>query len=228
MKYSTLPRYLALPYLGAVCALAIVMAGCSQSPAPATNASAPEAAPAAEASAAPPAEPVAAEARAAVEPAEPAPKPAARKRTAARPSQHHVAASSQGNVTANNAYPEPTAAPVRQPITVCTSCGVITAITPVKTEGKGTAIGVVAGGLAGLIVGNQIGGGNGKTIAKVAGAAGGAYVGNKIEKKVRAETSFELKIRLDDGSETTVTQEQEPKLAVGDAVRIVDGAVVAK
>ena len=224
MKYSTLPRYQALPYIGAVCALAIVMAGCSQSP-PAIIASAPEAAPAA---AAPPAAPVAAEAPAAVEPAAPAPKPAARKSTAAKPSQYHAAASSPGKITANNTYPEPTAAPARQPITVCTSCGVITAITPVKTEGKGTAIGVVAGGLAGLIVGNQIGGGNGKTIAKVAGAAGGAYVGNKIEKKVRAETSYELKIKLDDGSETTVTQEQEPKLAVGDAVRIVDGAVVAK
>jgi outer membrane lipoprotein SlyB len=124
--------------------------------------------------------------------------------------------------------PEPTAAPARQPITVCTACGVITAITPVKTEGKGTAIGVVAGGLAGLIVGNQIGGGKGKTIAKVAGAAGGALIGNKIEKKVRAETTYEIKLRLEDGTETTVTQDAEPKLAVGDAVRIVDGSVVAR
>ncbi len=218
MKYSTLPRHLAPLYVGAACALAFVMAACSQAPAPTAAAAPPAAQPAAPA----------AEVPAAAEPAAPVPKPVVRKSTVAKPSQHHAAASTPGKVAANSANSEPTAAPARQPITVCTSCGVISAITPVKTEGKGTAIGVIAGGLAGLIVGNQIGGGNGKTIAKVAGAAGGAYVGNKIEKKVRAETSYEVKIKLDDGNETTVTQEKEPTLAVGDAVRIVDGTVVAK
>ena len=228
MKYSTLPRYQAPLYLGAVCALAFVMAGCSRAPEPAANTAAPATAPTAALPAAQPAAPVAAEVPAAVEPAAPAPQAAARKSAAAKPSRHHAAASSPGKVTANNASPEPTAAPARQPITVCTSCGVITAITPVKTEGKGTAIGVVAGGLAGLIIGNQIGGGNGKTIAKIAGAAGGALLGNKIEKKVRATTHYDIKVRLDNGTETTVSQAKEPTLAVGAAVQVVDGVVVAK
>jgi outer membrane lipoprotein SlyB len=113
-------------------------------------------------------------------------------------------------------------------MTVCSNCGVIESITPVKEEGKGTAIGVVAGGLAGLAVGNQIGDGNGKTIAKIAGAAGGALLGNKIEKRVRATTHYDIKVRLDNGTETTVRQENEPTLAVGAAVQVVDGVVVAK
>jgi outer membrane lipoprotein SlyB len=111
---------------------------------------------------------------------------------------------------------------------VCSDCGVITAITPVKEEGKGTGLGAVAGGLAGLVVGNQIGAGSGKTIAKVAGAAGGALLGNKLEKKVRAETHYEITVRYDNGAETTVRQEHEPTLAVGAAVRVVDGTVIAK
>ncbi len=119
-------------------------------------------------------------------------------------------------------------APPRTPITVCSNCGVIESITAVKEEGKGTALGAVAGGLAGLVVGNQIGGGNGKTIAKIAGAAGGAYLGNKVEKKVRGTTHYDIKVRLDNGTESTVSQDNEPTLAVGAAVQIVSGTVVAK
>ena len=111
---------------------------------------------------------------------------------------------------------------------VCTTCGVITAITAVKSDGKGTALGAVAGGLAGLVIGNQIGGGSGRTIAKIAGAAGGAFLGNEAEKKARAQTSYEIRVRLDDGTETTVTEATAPRLAVGAAVRIVDGNVVAR
>jgi outer membrane lipoprotein SlyB len=105
---------------------------------------------------------------------------------------------------------------------------VIESITPVKEEGKGTALGAVAGGLAGLVVGNQVGGGNGKTIAKIAGAAGGAYLGNKVEKKVRGTTHYDIKVRLDNGTETTISQDNEPTLAVGASVQIVSGTVVAK
>jgi outer membrane lipoprotein SlyB len=229
MRQVTLPLCNAL--LGTAAAMAFALAGCTQAPQPV----APAAAPPATAPAPAPAAAAAAPAAAATPAAEVAPAPATEAAPApaatAKHAVHKVAAAKHVHHVSHAAAagsPEPTAAPARQPMTVCTTCGVVTAITPVKTEGKGTAIGVVAGGLAGLVVGNQIGGGNGRTIAKVAGAAGGALLGNKIEKKVRAETNYEIKVRLDDGTETTVTQETEPKLAVGAAVRIVDGAVVAK
>jgi len=113
-------------------------------------------------------------------------------------------------------------------MSVCSDCGVIVSITPVKVEGRGSGVGAVAGGLAGIIIGNQVGGGNGKTIAKIAGAAGGAVLGNKIEKKARGATHFDIRVRFDNGTETTVSQDQEPKLAVGAAVRVVDGTVSEK
>jgi outer membrane lipoprotein SlyB len=150
-----------------------------------------------------------------------APKPVVHK-NAVKPVQHAAAA------PAVAAAPEATRPPARAPIVVCTTCGVITAIAAVKNDGKGTGLGAVAGGVAGIVIGNQIGGGAGKTIAKIAGAAGGAFLGNKVEKKARAQTAYEIRVRLDDGSETTVTEATEPKLAVGAAVKIVDGNVVAR
>ncbi|MFO1269430.1 MAG: glycine zipper 2TM domain-containing protein [Rubrivivax sp.] len=103
----------------------------------------------------------------------------------------------------------------------------ITDIREVKTDGKG-GVGIVAGGLAGIVVGNQIGKGNGKTLAKVAGAAGGAYLGNKIEQKARATRTWEVSVKLDDGSSTVVTLDHAPVLGVGASVRIADGDVIAR
>ena len=200
--------------------VAITLAGCSKAPPPA--ATTPPAVAAAMVTPAPEAvvAPIAAPA--------PAPtktrKPVVHK-AAAKP-VHHTAAAPAAAAAA--AAPEATRAPAREPIVVCTTCGVITAITAVKSDGKGTGIGVVAGGLAGLVIGNQIGGGSGRTIAKIAGAAGGAFVGNEAEKKARAQTSYEVRVRLDDGTETTVTEATAPRLAVGAAVKIVDGNVVAR
>ena len=201
----------------AACAIA-VLAACSpapQAPAAATPAAAPVATPAA---------PAEASAETATPPAapEPAPAPAAPKKTTHKAYPEKSPAAYSGSIAGA------TPAPARTPLKVCSNCGVIIAITPIKEEGKGTAIGVLAGGLAGLAVGNQIGDGNGKTIAKIAGAAGGALLGNKIEKKIRAVTHYEIKVRYDDGTETTVTQDSEPTLAVGAAVQVVDGTVVAK
>lgn len=114
------------------------------------------------------------------------------------------------------------------PPPVCTNCGVIAAITPVTVQGKGSGLGAVAGGVAGIVIGNQIGAGSGKTIAKIAGAAGGAFVGNNVEQKARAATHYDISVHLDDGTDTTVSQDTQPTLLVGTAVRVVNGVVIAK
>jgi len=57
---------------------------------------------------------------------------------------------------------------------------------------------------------------------------GGAVLGNKIEKKVRGAMHYDIRVRFDNGTETTVSQDQEPKLVVGTAVRVVDGIVSEK
>lgn len=114
------------------------------------------------------------------------------------------------------------------PPPVCTNCGLIAAITPVTVQGKGSGLGAVAGGVAGIVIGNQIGAGSGKTIAKIAGAAGGAFVGNKVEQKARAATHYDIRVHMDDGTDTTVSQDTQPTLLIGAAVRVVNGVVIPK
>ena len=67
---------------------------------------------------------------------------------------------------------------VSNPRQVCKDV-VVNHTAPPKDQHRiaGTAIGAVAGGL----LGHMVGGGKGKTLATVAGAVGGGYAGNKIE-----------------------------------------------
>jgi uncharacterized protein YcfJ len=67
----------------------------------------------------------------------------------------------------------------------------------------GTAIGAVAGGL----LGHMVGGGKGKTVATVAGAVGGGYAGNKIEaahQKGKVTSSVERQCSTVDDSSTRI------------------------
>ncbi|MDD2735887.1 MAG: glycine zipper 2TM domain-containing protein [Desulfuromonadaceae bacterium] len=50
---------------------------------------------------------------------------------------------------------------------------------PVKDSNR--IVGTVLGGVAGALLGHQIGGGTGKTVATIAGGAGGAYAGNQVQ-----------------------------------------------
>lgn len=104
------------------------------------------------------------------------------------------------------------------PAEVCASCGTVESVTVVKQKGEGTGVGAVAGGVIGGVVGNQIGGGTGKTVATVLGAVGGGVAGHEIEKQARATTTFQVRVRMDDGTVRTVTQRQQP--AVGARVNV--------
>lgn len=80
----------------------------------------------------------------------------------------------------------------------------------------GTGVGAVAGGVLGAVVGNQIGKGNGRTAATVLGAVGGGYAGHEIEKRTRTQTTYQVRVRLEDGSSRVFTRSQPP--AVGTPV----------
>lgn len=110
----------------------------------------------------------------------------------------------------------------------CASCGTVEAIRSVEVKGAGTGLGAVAGGVTGAVVGNQIGRGNGNTAMTILGAAGGAFAGNEIEKNIKKQFSYRVIVRMDNGSFRTVSQSAAPSVAVGERVRIVDGAVVAR
>jgi outer membrane lipoprotein SlyB len=44
----------------------------------------------------------------------------------------------------------------------------------------------------------------------ILGAVGGGLAGNEIEKNVRKETVYEVRVRMDDGSVRTLTQKTAP------------------
>jgi outer membrane lipoprotein SlyB len=101
---------------------------------------------------------------------------------------------------------------------VCTTCGKVESVSAVQQKGEGTGLGVVGGAVVGGLVGSQIGGGNGKNVATVLGAVGGGVAGNEVEKRARATTVYQVRVRMDDGTLRTVTQDTAP--AVGQMVTL--------
>ncbi|MCE5181638.1 MAG: glycine zipper 2TM domain-containing protein [Betaproteobacteria bacterium] len=108
---------------------------------------------------------------------------------------------------------------------VCANCGTIAAVRVVEQAGEGSGLGAVAGGVVGGLLGNQVGAGTGKDLATIAGAIGGGYAGHQIEKKAKTTKHYEISVRMDDGSHRTFMQETEPVYAIGEKVKIIDGAL---
>ena len=88
-----------------------------------------------------------------------------------------------------------------------------------------TGGGAIVGGIIGGVLGNQVGDGRGKTAATVVGAGAGALIGNEIEKNRNVGDRVEVRVRLDNGSRATYTQDNAPDFRNGDRVRIESGRV---
>lgn len=116
----------------------------------------------------------------------------------------------------------------QQGVAACGQCGVIESIRAIEMKGQGSGIGAVAGGVTGAVVGSQFGHGGGRTALGVLGAAGGAYAGHEIEKNIRKTTSWRVSVRMDDGSVRTLSQSTQPPFAVGEKVKVVNGALAAR
>ena len=103
---------------------------------------------------------------------------------------------------------------------VCPECGRVETIAIGEKKGEGSALGIIGGGVAGALIGNQIGQGTGKTLATIAGAAGGAYAGDKIEERVKTSKYWSVHVRMDNGRERIVTFDHDPGLREGDPVTV--------
>ncbi len=106
---------------------------------------------------------------------------------------------------------------------VCGNCGTVESATPIQREGAGTGLGAVAGGVLGAVVGNQVGGGNGRTVATVLGALGGGWAGNSVEKKMKNETLYQVRVRMEDGA--TRTFEVATPVGAGSHVTVEGGSL---
>jgi outer membrane lipoprotein SlyB len=108
----------------------------------------------------------------------------------------------------------------------CPDCARVVSISQVEREGEPSALGTIAGGIAGALLGRQLGGGTGQDLATVAGAAGGAYAGRQIEKKVSTHKAWIVSVQWPDGNRGEHEYAQDPGLRVGDLVRKTDQGFV--
>jgi outer membrane lipoprotein SlyB len=106
----------------------------------------------------------------------------------------------------------------------CSECGVIESSQEVAVKGKGTGLGAVGGAVVGGLLGNQVGNGRGQTIATVVGAVGGGVAGNEVEKRVKTTKSYDVTVRMEDGSSRVISESTAP-WRTGDRVKVVDGVI---
>ena len=112
---------------------------------------------------------------------------------------------------------------VAQPARVCHDCGRVESVQPVQTQASPSGVGVVGGAVVGGLLGNQVGGGTGKTLATIAGAVGGGFAGNEVEKRTRSATTYQVRVRMEDGQSRNFPYNSQPNWRQGDRVRVVDG-----
>jgi outer membrane lipoprotein SlyB len=107
----------------------------------------------------------------------------------------------------------------------CGTCGNVESIRQITTRAQGSGIGAAGGAILGGLLGNQVGSGHGRQLATVAGAVGGAVMGNQVEGNMKANHSYEIRVRLDDGTLRTFHQQSVPQWRTGDRVRVVKGSL---
>ena len=105
----------------------------------------------------------------------------------------------------------------------CRNCGTVTDVKTIVSKGESSGAGLVIGGVAGGVLGHQIGSGRGNTAATVVGAGAGAYAGNEIEKNKNKKTTFQVIVKMEEGETRTFNFAQATSYRIGDKIKIVDG-----
>lgn len=109
----------------------------------------------------------------------------------------------------------------------CDSCGRIESVQASQQAAQPSGVGIAAGAVIGGLLGNQIGDGSGRKLATVAGAVGGGFAGNEVEKRTRSTTTYEIRVRMENGTIQTLPQASSNGWQVGDRVKVVNGALVS-
>lgn len=145
---------------------------------------------------------------------------------AARPQSNYTEpAQQQSNNNRDNAYRPDEVAAAAPAKNWCNHCGNVESVREITTRAQGSGVGAAGGAILGGLLGNQVGGGHGRQLATVAGAVGGAVVGNQVEGNIKANHSFEIRVRMDDGSTRTFHQQNAPGWSAGSRVKVVNGSL---
>jgi outer membrane lipoprotein SlyB len=108
----------------------------------------------------------------------------------------------------------------------CYDCGTVTRIEQGSGSRAPNATGAVIGGIVGAVAGREIAkdrtdSEGRRNTATVAGAVGGAVVGNAIQN--RAGTGYNIFVRMSDGREVVVSQDDLNGIREGSSVRVARG-----
>lgn len=151
------------------------------------------------------------------------------KRVAAAPApKSYAPAETRTNRPQPRTYRNTAPVAVAQAPRTCNSCGRVESVQAVQTQAQPSGLGVVAGAVLGGVLGNQVGGGSGKKLATVAGAVGGGFAGNEVEKRTRATTTYQVRVRMDNGTIRTFPYNNHPNWNIGDRIKVVDGYLTAR
>jgi outer membrane lipoprotein SlyB len=103
---------------------------------------------------------------------------------------------------------------------------VVDRIEIVRKGDSNNLAGTVIGGIAGGLVGHQIGGGSGQTAATIVGSVGGAVAGSEVQKRARgANETFSVTVRYENGATEVIRQDDIRDLRTGDRVRVDGGRI---
>lgn len=117
----------------------------------------------------------------------------------------------------NGTYQSGTQAAPR-PTAIDPNAGEVVAVNTVRESEPTTGLGAVGGAVAGGLLGNQVGGGRGRVLATIAGAVGGGLAGNGIEHAVRRSITYQVQVRMQDGSYRNFNYSTQPLVQVGQRV----------
>ena len=106
--------------------------------------------------------------------------------------------------------------------------GRVTNVEVIRTQDAGSnnaTAGTIIGGVAGAVIGHQIGSGTGKDLATIAGGVGGAVVGNQIAKNTNPQVrdTYRISVQVDGGAFRSYDMGTAVDLRPGDRVRIQNG-----
>ena len=107
----------------------------------------------------------------------------------------------------------------------CDNCAVIESIRVREVHAAGVALAATAVDAAGGLPGNHVG--NGGTVATVVSAASGVDVGNNVKRGVKKNTYYIIRLRLKDGTYRIIFDQSEPRVNVGESVKLTDGTIIA-
>jgi outer membrane lipoprotein SlyB len=145
-----------------------------------------------------------------------------REEAPAQPRVHHhpKAPVEQGARYANSDGYQSSVTSTPRTVAVDPNAGEVVAVNTVQESEPTTGLGAVGGAVAGGLLGNQVGGGRGRILTTIAGVVGGGLAGNGIEHAVRKATSYQVQVRMQDGSYRNFNYSTQPPVQVGERVHV--------